>query len=177
MNRDLIRELVFSEPNHQCVGFEETSDGIKPIYTTLESDYASTFVFEQILDSALTFVRDFSKVFDGLLSSSWIKRTIVSAPFEGWLATENRTDMSIFACMKSEDVVYANQDNINIANLWNSMPNTIYKHIAPIEYQYLRDPQWKRLAKLYKHPMKILKYRFMAKFAFQKKSACTTEIF
>lgn len=169
MNRDLIRELVFSEPNHQCVGFEETSDGIKPIYTTLESDYASTFVFEQILDSALTFVRDFSKVFDGLLSSSWIKRTIVSAPFEGWLATENRTDMSIFACMKSEDVVYANQDNINIANLWNSMPNTIYKHIAPIEYQYLRDPQWKRLAKLYKHPMKILKYRFMAKFAFQKK--------
>lgn len=167
LNRDLIRELVFSEPNHQCIGFKETPNGIEPVFTTLESNYTSTFVFEQILDGALAFVRDFSETFNGLLSGSRIKRTIASAPFEGWLATENRTDMSIFACMKSEDVVCTNRDDINIADFWNAMPNTIAKHVMPS--QPPADEHWKRIAKLYKHPWIIIKYKFMAKFAFQKK--------
>lgn len=168
MNRDIIRELVFSEPNHQCIGFEDTPNGIEPIFTTLESDYTSLFVFEQILDGALSFVRDFSEAFDGLLSGSSIKRTIASAAFEGWIATDNRTDKSIFACMKSEDAVFSNQDDINISDLWNTMPNTMAKHVMPSP-PIPEDEHWKRIAKLYKHPLKIIKYKFMAKFALQKK--------
>lgn len=70
--------------------------------------------------------------------------------------------------MKSEDVVFSNQDDINISDLWNTMPNTIAKHVMPSP-PIPEDEHWKRIAKLYKHPLKIIKYKFMAKFALQKK--------
>lgn len=172
-NRDLIRELCFSDPDNQCLGFTRDAEGtVVPVLKSRERQYAERFVMRKLFESAIAFAKDYVLFFDGYIDAREIKPTVSSAPFEGFLSTTNKADMDVFSAVYSEDTVYGNIEKINITEFWQSFPDTSSMVSKKVLSYYGAGPEevlkWKQTAELYKHPFRVLKYRFMSRFAFSK---------
>ena len=164
-NRDLIRELFFSDPKNQCVGFARCGDKITPNLASREIAYSEHFVIEKFFNAAIDFAKDFANTFDDIIAPSEIKPVICSHPFEALLLDASDADMDVLSPCFSEDFVFANKNRISISCFWRSLPRS-YKEESSANL-WVELEAWRRAAKLYKHPWRVLKYKFMSRFAFK----------
>ena len=177
-NRDLIRELLVSELDNQCLGFRKIGNKIEPIFNSASRSRAEIIIMNRIFDNALNFVSDFSHTFNGVFVSTDIHPQICSAPLEGFLSTQNTTDKSIFNCVRSDDSVFGNSASISVADFWASLPDTIFypyltfdKNNQTTKFKSLTPDaiiNLKNCLEIYKHPIKVLKYKILSKISMSR---------
>lgn len=120
-NRDLIRELFFSEYDNQCAGIVQNDNVIKPIFNNNMSSYVETFVISSIHNAALEFIKDFVSNFKCYIKYNEIPQLLCSMPFEGMLSFCKNNDRKIFMSISTEDGVFSNRGSINVAEFWSSL--------------------------------------------------------
>ncbi len=122
----LLREHVLSAPHPSCIGLNQKSDKIIPIFEDTEKSYTDTFVINRLHEGALQFIKDFSGYFRDYLDYTMFKSYEVSMPFEAFLRIPTGKDLQIFESSYFEDKVYGRQNAINIAryieNYYKSLP-------------------------------------------------------
>ena len=122
-NRDLVRELFFSEANHQCVGICKKDGQWVAVLENRKVTYSESFVLDRLEKGALKFVREYREAFKGMEECFGINPIISSMPFEGLLAAGNPVDHQVFATTESEDSVYGNLEAISMTDFWNNLPD------------------------------------------------------
>ena len=175
-NRDLIRELVVSELDNQCLGFETKNGIIEPVFKSDERSKAERFVIDRLFKGALDFVDDFSQTFSKLMQATEIHPEVVSVPFEGFLVTQNKVDQSVFGCVRSDDTVYGNNDDISVSDFWAALPDETYHPYVTNNsfnesgsFKKVDVLGWKKALDVYRHPWAVIKYRLLSRLALSSK--------
>ena len=117
-NRDLIREMFFSELSNQCLGITTQNGEAKAIFESRNSNYSEDFIINALFEGAMDFIDDYVNFLGEYIKHDEIKEIITSMPFEGLLSTCCITDKQAFAAIMSEDSVYGNKEQISITDFW-----------------------------------------------------------
>lgn len=116
----LLREHILSDQNPACVGLQQVSDNLLPLFEPTQNSYTTTFVINKMHKGALDFVEEFSNNFIDFMDYVTFKSYEVSLPFEAFLRIAKGKDIQIFEGSYFEDKVYGRQDAINISEYMKS---------------------------------------------------------
>ena len=139
-----MREFLLSadEPGAQRI---EMKDG-KPclVYGKSEYNRIAKFVVEAIQHHALEFVKDWHRTF-GSTPQLKVAQTIMSQPFESMLRYLKPLDAAMFDNCEFEDVVFAGDDHMDLAQLIREQANraneSLYVMCGPTEKETVYVPQ------------------------------------
>lgn len=110
----LMREHIFSDVKGSCIGFEESANGIEPVFEENRHRYPDVCVVDAIQTGAMDYTENFLRIFGEFLDDMSFSSQEVSLPFEGFLRYPAPEDMHIFSASYFEDMVWGAEKEINI---------------------------------------------------------------
>lgn len=101
------RELLYSSLEPSCIGYEMTESGINPRFEQVDLEYPQFYLVSEMQKSALSFVKNFCRIFEDNLDGMYMRNLEISYPFEHSMAYIEDADLKMFDCILFEDDMWA----------------------------------------------------------------------
>lgn len=144
----IIREHILSEMCPSAIGYEQTDEGMRPVFEPdYRIDYPTHFATELVQNSALEFVTDVKKHFGADALDLFCRNSDVSRPFEYYMHFSRSFDRMIFADSDFEDD-FGEGHSLSGLDYWNRALARIHSDIVYTEPKVpsavMKKPRWMR---------------------------------
>ncbi len=118
-NTGVLREHILMELGPSTIGYKQDGNTLSPIFEEYERDYYSEFITKSIQDYALSFVKDYLKIFGEFRDTMILPKQLLGAPFEFYLHYSSDVDRKMFSSILFEDKLWSGE-NLDIFDTWNN---------------------------------------------------------
>jgi len=125
-----VRELVLSNTQPSCIGYNTQGPIATPIFEESNYEYKEIVTLNSMQKSALDFIKDLIKIFDKDIDRLDYQDYYISLPQEMFIQSPTDLDKKVLGCIYFEDDLRS-EGHINVVDFWNKEME--YHNQHPVE--------------------------------------------